>query len=527
MKKVISIFLTLTMFVLCETPAFAAERCDCNNYPFIVISGMANFPLYLDENGNEIKVFPPTLDKCLLTPLIVPAATSLAKKDWNALSDLLISTANNIFLPIAFNPDGTPANDIVSPEFPLSIDHYPEMTFKDINYGGRTLLDSACDRYGSDHVFFFNYDWRFSPLDNADDLDVFIRNVKQTTGHNKVNLAACSLGGAQAMAYFYKYGGDDVNSCAFLCSAFTGNLLTSDLLAREFMLNSASLITIAKYALEGGKRAFLAPALDLLFELGKLDKIIALAGVSVDFVLNRLYDEFLCNIAFTMPGLWSFVQTDQYEYAKSVMLDETRNFNLIAKIDDFQYNVHQRAKEIIDGIISDGTKVAFTAHYNIYSIPIYASATAQNDGLVETTCASGGAHCAPVGSTLPKDYVQQNFCAGHNHLSADHVIDASTSMYPEYTWFFKSITHVGASYDSEYSEFVFWLIEQDAQPNIWQNEDYPQFMSSDDNGKTLTSLEENPQFEDYSKNIFIVSRRVWLAAVKVSEIVNSIKIILQ
>ncbi len=523
MKKIISVFLALTMFVLCEMPASAAGRCDCDNYPFIVISGMANFPLYIDENGNEIKVFPPTLDKDLLSPLIVPAATALIKEDWNALSNLLISTANNIFLPIAFNPDGTPANDIKSPEFPLSIDHYPEMTFKDLNYGGRTLLDSACDRYGSDHVFFFNYDWRFSPLDNADNLDVFIRNVKQTTGHDKVNLAACSLGGAQAMAYFNKYGGDDVNSCAFLCSAFTGNLLTSDLLAREFMLSSASLITLVKYILEGGKRVFLAPALDLLFELGKLDEILALAGVCVDFVLNRLYDEVLCNIAFTMPGLWSFVQTDQYEYAKSIMLDETRNDELIAKIDDFQYNVHQRAKEIIDGIIADGTKVAFTSHYSIYSIPIYTSATAQNDGLVETTCASGGAHCAPVGSTLPKDYVQQNYCAGHNHLSADHIIDASTSMYPEYTWFFKSITHVGASYESEYSEFVFWLLEQGTQPDIWQNEAYPQFMSSDDNGKTLTSLEENPQISDSSTNLFVIYSTARSVFVKISEVLNTLK----
>ena len=523
MKKFASIILVLVMLVMSESPAFAAEHCDCGNYPFIVVSGMANFPLYCDENGHEIKVFPPTLDKDLLTPLIVPAASALIKQDWNTLSDLLISTANNIFLPIAFNPDGTPASDIVSPEFPLSIDHYPDMTFKDLDYGGRTLLDSASDRYGADHVFFFNYDWRFSPLDNADDLNVFIKNVKQTTGHDKVNLAACSLGGAQVMAYFNEYGGEDVNSCAFLCSAFTGNLLDSDLLAREFMLNSASLITMAKYMFEGGKRAFLAPVLDFLFEIGKLDKILALAGVSVDFVLNRLYDEVLCNIAVTMPGLWSFVQADQYEYAKSIMLDETRNAELIAKIDDFQYNVHQRAKEIIDDIIADGTKVAFTAHYNIYSIPIYASATAQNDGLVETTCSSGGAHCAPVGSTLPEGYVQQNYCEGHNHLSADHIIDASTSMYPDYTWFFKSITHVGASYESEYSEFVFWLLEQDTQPDIWQNEAYPQFMSSDDNGKTLTSLEENPQISDGSTNLFVIYSTARSVFVKISEILNVLK----
>lgn len=528
LKKITSLFLALILLFVSQSPAFALQSCNCGNHPLIVISGMANFPLYLDDgNGNETLVFPPVLDADLLKPLVRSSLVSLAKQDWQALSDLVISSAYDVFEPIAFKPDGTPASDVTTPKFPLSMDHYPEMTFKDLDYGGRTLLDSASDRYGADHVFFFNYDWRYSPLDNADDLNVFINTVKQTTGHSKVNLAACSLGGAQTMAYFYKYGGNDVNSCVFICAAFTGNLLDSDLLAREFMLNTESLITMAKFMITQGKNAFLAPALDLLFELGKLDKIFSFLGVTLDFLLNRLYDEVLTDIAVTMPGLWSFVQAEQYEYAKSIMLDQERNAALIEKIDDFQYNVHQRAKEILDDTIADGTKMAFTAHYNIYSIPIYASANEQNDGLVETTCSSGGAVCAPVGATLPEGYVQANYCDGRNHLSADHIIDASTSMFPDYTWFFKSIRHVGASYNSEYNEFIFWLLEQETQPDVWQNPDYPQFMSSDDNGKTLTSLADNPQFEDYSKNIFMISRRLWLAFVKAREMLDLIKLMSQ
>ena len=60
---------------------------------------------------------------------------------------------------------------------------------------------------------------------------------------------------------------------------------------------------------------------------------------------------------------------------------------------------------------------------------------------------------------------------------------------PDKVWFFKNLRHVGCPYDSEYNEFVFWLMEQEEQPTVFSNPLYPQFFATDDGGKTIYPLE--------------------------------------
>ena len=62
------------------------------------------------------------------------------------------------------------------------------------------------------------------------------------------------------------------------------------------------------------------------------------------------------------------------------------------------------------------------------------------DALIDTQYTSGGATCSDYGSTLGDDYVCKANC-GHNHLSPDNRIDASTCALPENTWFIEGQYH--------------------------------------------------------------------------------------
>ena len=109
-----------------------------------------------------------------------------------------------------------------------------------------------------------------------------------------------------------------------------------------------------------------------------------------------------------------------------------------------------------------------------------------DDYLIDTALASGGAVCADVFETLPESYVQKRD-RKHNHISPDRVIDASTCMFPELTWFVRDMGHLDYPYGSEGMEFLLWLVRMDSQYTIRTSDRYPQFMQYDVQKKTLTA----------------------------------------
>lgn len=137
--------------------------------------------------------------------------------------------------------------------------------------------------------------------------------------------------------------------------------------------------------------------------------------------------------------------------------------------------------------MKQGAKVSFCSNYNSYAAPFYPSANQQTDDTVEAFCTSAEAYFAPLGSTLPKGYVQRNYLGGKNYISPDNIIDASASMFPDKVWFFKDLGHVGCSYGSEHCAFVLWLLWQE-NPTVWTDAAHPQFMGTKDSGKTLYPL---------------------------------------
>ena len=82
-----------------------------------------------------------------------------------------------------------------------------------------------------------------------------------------------------------------------------------------------------------------------------------------------------------------------------------------------------------------------------------------------------------ISATLGDSYTQAETNCGHDHVSPENFIDASTCAFPEYTWFIKGNGH--NDFEEDYCEFIEWAIRYDGQPTVWSDEKYPQFMEKD------------------------------------------------
>ncbi len=170
---------------------------------------------------------------------------------------------------------------------------------------------------------------------------------------------------------------------------------------------------------------------------------------------------------------------------------------LIAKADDYHYNVQTRNEEILNGAIERGIKFGILVKYNLQGFPVGNNVNNSTDTVIDVKYASFGATAAPLGETLGEGYTQAVDC-GHNHISPDNKIDASTGTYPEHTWFVRDFIHMRTARD--YNELIAYILFSQEQVTVFSNPNYPQFLKLDEKTNTISPLEaqdetaENPFF---------------------------------
>jgi len=487
LKKVIAVVVSLVMAFSAALSVSAAGAEAVT--PLVLVSGMGYRALVKDRGTpGETNAWPPAVNA---EELILPAATLIfsvaAGGGWNAAGDSLIPAAYKILEPAACDENGDSKYNVTPKLYPESAAHYPDLLQAQSSEGG--FIHSACDKLGADNVYFFNYDWRISPLVNAAYLNDYIANVLEEKNCAKVDLAAFSMGGIVTLTYFERYGYQAVNSCLMLCSTYAGTLIAGEAMAQNIQIDTQDLF---RFPVQNYSTASTQPLMKALFGILRLvgiaDALVRFANNGIGALLGRVDQELMKEVLVTMPGIWAVVRADVYEQEKERLLDPVKNAKLIERIDYVQYNVHRQRKQLIQGAVDSGIKVFFAANYNLAPAPIYKGPDPHSDSLIETVCASGGANCAPLGERLPDGYEQINALGGKNHLSADGIIDASTCDFPDRTWFFKNVGHVDCPYASQYNDFMLWLMEQEAQPTVFSDAAHPQFMESADGGMTLSPV---------------------------------------
>ena len=472
MKKTLSVLLSLIILGLSILPCFAATtECNCGEPPIIYVAALGSGYVYLDAGTeNEKTLFRPETSDILadFAPLVPAAAQLLLDKNYDAFGDVLIECVNSSFGMLALDNEGKSHERVTSEEF------HPE----------------AEPVHSLDHNYYFGYDFRLDPVENAQKLHTYVQEVKELTKHDTVRFRASSMGGVVTMSYIKLYGTDDIETIIFQCCPLQGTAVAGELFNGKVEINKDALLNYATCALPDLGSDALAGILYTLIEMLDAGGVwLGLIGIADELVLNlkdRVFDESLIPIFSTMAGIWSFVPHEYYESAKEFMkLDSETHAVLLQKLDFYHYEVQQQAEALLKDAQANGTKIYIVAGYNMQRTPLVTAYKNNSDGTVDTQYASIGATCAYIGETLPADYEQARF-PETNYISPDRVIDASTCALPECTWFIKDMLH-STTHDG-HDEFYKVLFNSDVQLTVNDMEEYPQFMQNDVNNQTFTKV---------------------------------------
>lgn len=492
-KRVLCLLLTLLLLMGCSSAALAADSCACGTAPLIVVTGMNAWPLVLNAGTDQEKqVFAPDTQAILklVGQIAGPVAQFAVTKDYDKLGDDVLPAVYALFEPLACNPDGGSRYAVTTTVYPESMANYPEFVNEEGYLTNEpALVRAAAQKIGADHVYYFNYDWRLDPMEHAKELRAYVERAKQETGHDKVNLVGSSMGGTIIASYLAQYGSGDIDTFTMLSSAFTGTTIVGDLFTGKIEFHKEALIRILKEV--AGQQA-VNVLLDALDQAGIIDVLLPVLDELVAHLKDRVYDEVFQDTFVTMPGIWDLIALEDYEDAKAYLLDPEEDAQLIARIDAYHYQVQEKLPELFRAAMEQGTKINVVSHYNLQGVPLTPSYREQNDNVIDTKYTSGYATCALLDETLPEGYQQKNTnCrdASHHHISGDRMIDASTCLMPEQTWFLKDLKHVGYIYDTQVMEFILWLCLSDSQRTVQEAGDYSQFMQVDPETGALSLIQ--------------------------------------
>ena len=467
MKKItrisVSLLLVLTMVFSLAAPTFAAdEKCNCGDEPVIYVAALGSATLYKDAGTeNEQILFRPETEAYvkMIGSLLLPIVKLVVDGDYDSFGNSLVKSVNSVFGSLANAENGLSTDDVtIKRELPTDPQH------------------------GLDYSYYFGYDFRADPLVVADQLEEYVEHVKKLTGHDKVRFKASSMGGVMAMAYFSKYGHEDIKSVIFQNCPIKGTAVAGALFCGEVEINPVALYRYASTAITtmvpGVGGDILQVLVKALNFFGVFESLTDFAGGLVDKLVDQVFEGALIPAFKANCGIWAFVPDEYYEDAKKFMLGDNPNAELVARIDAYHYDVQGKADEILNGLIADGIPVMIVSATNVQRTPLVTAWKNDSDGTVDTMYSSVGATVADHAEKLPADYKQKNTACGHNHISPDNRIDASTCALPEQTWFVKDMMHC-TTHDGHQALYRWFQENDDSIQTIYSNPDYPQFLQND------------------------------------------------
>lgn len=479
MKKVLSFILALIIAVAIPVSVMAdsAHSCNCGTAPVVYVRGFGGGIYKTEADGTLTNAF--AFDGNKIVPLIddiIVAVISLFSGNAESFSKSAGAILDGIMGDLACTYGGESLYSII-PEESDSTDIDKHKAF--------TMENDAEAR--EDAIYDFEYDWRLDPLVIADELNTYIEEVKAVTGHDKVVIKCHSEGNCVAASYLYKYGYASVEKLCFTAAAFNGINLVGQLFTRDLTLKDkgAQIAAFVSSLTEGSESGEIISALmAVLDDIGLLDAVCNLLNdLLMGDVLDTLYDEVLVDSFATWPALWTFVPDAYYENAKKAMFGEDKKYAaLISRIDEYHYNVQNKLEKMLKDAKADGVDILFFSQYNFAPIPVYEGSVNMGDMLVETKYTSFGATCAPYGEKLQLDFTFPDA----KYYSKDKLIDASTCLFPDYTWFIRGINHAVSS--APYMDFTDWAILYDGQPTVFTDPSHPQFVRLE--GETLVPVTE-------------------------------------
>ncbi len=465
MKKFLSILMAV-MILLSAMSVIAFAEEDMT--PVIFVDGIGSSATVNTETG--VTVFPPSADSIIagVSDAALPLIEAIAGGEYEKASKPLCDALVTIFDGMACDKNGNPV-------YPTASAY--KMPTKEEILSGKIAEETENLGFEAEEVVYFSYDWRMDMQTIASELNDLVKFVKETTDADKVNLVGFSMGSCVVTTYLHDYGYEDIKDVVILSGAFNGVSTCGEPFSGQIAFDEAGMVTFLKTMFGNSFSDMLISALiDVLHQSGVLGSVLEIAEEMNYAILDDVFEMGLKTTFARMPGIWSVIPYNMYDAAKELLIGDNVSEEFVAKI-DYYHNVQAQNKELLDGVIENGGHLAIIAKYGSTIPPVCVSQLNIGDMVIDTVYTSFGATCAKANSSLGADYTQAVDC-GHNHISADNMIDASTTAYPEYTWFIKDLMH--ADHTAAQWKLIRFIFASDNQPTVNDSETYPQYLISID-----------------------------------------------
>lgn len=464
-------------------PTVECNDGDCEYYPTIIIPGLGqsnvwlvddNGDFVLDSEGNKTAVFPGVMDiGAIIKEALVPLMASVATQSDMGFSDAVADVIETIFGINKCDNNAQPSKNVLVEKYPYSLaDCTEEEKAAPYHHVPLNLYESC---YPEDHLYYFSYNSFGNHIDTANELYDYIHMVMEQTGHDKVIISPISQGGTLANALF-EYHPDIMDCLAkvlYIVPCLDGSTIVGDVFNdRVRMLDP---------------EAIYDGLLSTFFDIETASMIEVLLRILPDEVvmdgLEKGVEVLVNDVMTKSTSMWAMCPSRDYLTAAEKYLSDPERASIKAQTDKY-YQAQLNSDANIQKLLDKGVEVLNVAEYDIQMYGVGESYDIENaDGIIQLDSTSMGAYAANVGETLPEGYVQQNTsknCSDptHNHISPDRVVDASTAMLPDTTFYFKGQKHEQTARNDAILEIALLILENKIT-DVYSNPDYPQFTVCD------------------------------------------------
>ena len=512
MKKMFSLLLALLMVFSLFIPASAASLTDRSQYPIIYFRG--NSEDIVDEDGNVVYDFDVDGEtiKQMAKKILPYFAKGYLTNNFDEYYKVFGEEMAKLYEKCLLDGNGDPQYGTgISEQQKQS--NIREMNSNYVEWNGKFNINS----------YDFANDWRLDPLATVKDVKVYIDGVLKATGKDKVTLACKCLGGDLILAYLATYGTEKIHAVCFGSTVAFGGDLANDMFCGRMKVDGESLTRfvndeyVAKMLGKNNRVVY-----EFLTETMNLAEATGVADFGTEafmkLLYNKLYEGLVPALATstygTWPGYWTMITADRYEEAKNFIFGDKDGekyqyyAGLIEKLDNYDEKVRQRIPELLKSAEADGVNICIVSKYGFQMPPVIESRFEQGDVWTTTRYSSLGATVSRIGTTLSDEYIESRKALGlEKYISPDKQIDASTCLFPEYTWFIKNAIH--DDWTKEEDKILISASDSNERVTVDNLEGRPQFLVYNREDKTVSPMtEENCNTEAYEvdakpKNVFL------------------------
>ena len=495
MKRLLALFLTLLLMFSLAAPASAAQLGTTGSQVPLVLLGGDGDTLY-DKDGNylfQIDDLGHLVDGSSKQELLRSVANvlqpfllqGLLLNQWDPYYEALEKEIGELTEGVRLDENGNVTNGS-----DISKEHRDEV-----------LQNMTVDKKGKKGYYGYQdyrfwYDWRLDPMEVADELHAYIEAIRSVTGAEKVALVGRCVGCNIMLAYIAKYGDDAVYGFGLDGTSSNGGEFISEAISGKFRLDGPA---IERFLIDYDELGmfqvsdFVLATVDLLVKSGAVERLDAVTRATIyDKVAKGVTSALSTSTFFTMPCYWGFVRAEDYDDAIEYVFGpegsekRVKYAGLIEKLDRYHTEVVERIPDLMQGLADQGSNLAIVSKYGFQIVPTCESSDAVADQYASVKNSSFGATTSTIYGTLPDDYIAAREAEGKGrYISPDRQVDASTCLFPDYTWFTKGARH--GNWTRTENELMYTVTTAERQLTI-DDFDLTQFMVYDAKNKVMVPM---------------------------------------